>query len=115
MMPPSGAWFPPLRFRSSRLACKRGKERGGGHMPSYRWKGFAAVCAVALIVSTSATAQPTNPVFFGSIPDAVTGDNQFTSGGQRYWDVDPAADVYQLERYERPTIQTYQAVGGRYA
>src|SRR5688500_2121267 len=92
-----------------------GGKRGGGPMLGYGWNVCAGVWGALLIVSTAAVSPPTNPVYFGSIADAVTGDNQFTSGGQRYWDVDPAADAYDLERYERPTIQTYQTVGGRYA
>ena len=74
--------------------------------------GFSFVVS---LIATAALAQPVNPTYFGSLPDAVTGDNQFPSGGERFWDVDPAADVYQLERYERPTIQTFATVNGRYA
>jgi hypothetical protein len=41
--------------------------------------------------------------------DAITGNNQFqSSDGKHYWFVDPGADSYANDFYERPTVQTYQ-------
>lgn len=56
-----------------------------------------------------------NPIYFSTFNDAVTGDNAFMSGGNRYYDVDAGADQYQHDFYERPTVQTFQNVGGKYA
>lgn len=51
---------------------------------------------------------PTTPVYQYEFQDAVTGDNEFIGNdGKTRWDVDPGADDYQNEVYERPTIQTY--------
>jgi hypothetical protein len=67
-------------------------------------------------MTTSAAALPIDPVYFIVVDDAVTGDNEFQgSDGKRRWDVDPGADVYQGEIYERPTIQSYKEVDGRYS
>jgi hypothetical protein len=49
------------------------------------------------------------PVYSALFGDAVTADNAFTAAdGKRYWTVDPGADQYQTDLYERPTAQTYQ-------
>ncbi len=52
------------------------------------------------------------PVYTATFGDAVTADNAFTAvDGQRYWTIDPGADSYQNDLYERPTAQTYQVRG----
>lgn len=50
---------------------------------------------------------PTAPSYSLHVNDAITGDNQFTSGGNHYWYVNSGADSYQNDIYERPTVQTY--------
>lgn len=78
----------------------------------------SSLLLTALLLAVSAAgvlAAPGTPVYYAGWMDAVTGDNQFLSGGKNYWDVDPGADVYQDDVYERPTAQTYQTVGSRYA
>ncbi|MCI0459517.1 MAG: hypothetical protein L0Z62_21415 [Gemmataceae bacterium] len=56
-----------------------------------------------------ASATPTAPVYHVAFDDAVTADNAFTAAdGQRAWDVDPGADDYQTDVYERPTTQSYR-------
>ncbi len=66
-------------------------------------------------IATLALAAPPEPAFRASFSDCVTGTNRFTSGGQTYWDIAPGCDRYQNDVYERPTIQSYQCVAGRYA
>lgn len=57
----------------------------------------------------SVVAGPVAPVYLATFGDAVTGDNAFTAtDGNRYWTVDPGADSYQNDVYERPTVQNYQ-------
>jgi hypothetical protein len=76
----------------------------------------AAIGLIVCMIATSAAALPIDPVYFITVDDAVTGDNEFQgSDGKRRWDVDPGADVYQGEIYERPTIQSYSEVDGRYS
>lgn len=61
---------------------------------------------------------PTNPTYFSTFGDAITGNNRFTnSDGEQRWDVDAGADNYFTETYERPVDQgyTYDKNGGRYA
>ena len=78
--------------------------------------GSAAIGLIVGLMTTSAAALPINPVYFRVVSDAITGDNEFQgSDGKRRWDVDPGADVYQGEIYERPTIQSYREVDGRYS
>jgi hypothetical protein len=74
-----------------------------------------AILSVAGTCSPAA-AQPTGtPVYTTNVTDAVTGANQFASGGFRFWTVTPGADSYQSDIYERPTAQGFQPVAGRYA
>lgn len=63
-----------------------------------------------LFLSSAASAAVIAPTYSFTFGDAVTGDNAFTAtnDGKRYHDVDPGADVYQNDVYERPTVQTYQ-------
>lgn len=50
-----------------------------------------------------------SPLYTVTLQDAVTGDNALVAAdGKRYWTVDPGADVYQEDVYERPTAQTYE-------
>lgn len=74
----------------------------------------AALATVVAAVGGTAFGQ-INPVYLTTAQDAVTGDNAFNSGGFRRWDVDAGSDSYQNDFYERPTVQTYAQVGGRYA
>lgn len=80
-------------------------------------RGIALLLAVGLllVLSLSGTAAPGDPAYMITWTDAITGDNEFASSGDHYWDVDPDADVYQDDVYERPTAQTYTTVGGKYA
>lgn len=56
------------------------------------------------------------PTYSVTFRDSVTGDNEFVgSDGKHYWTVDPGADVYQSDLYERPTVQSYQLIDGKYA
>lgn len=52
---------------------------------------------------------PVAPLYTTTVTDAVTDDNAFMAAdGRRYWTIDPGADSYQNDVYERPTAQTYQ-------
>lgn len=73
-----------------------------------------SVLLVAILVSPGLAA-PGTPTYSWTWNDAVTGDNQYTHNGKHYWNVDAGADVYQQDVYERPTVQTYQMIGGKYA
>lgn len=85
-------------------------------MSSSKLVSSIAASAVLTGLAGAALAQPTNPpVYSTTVVDAVTGDNAFMFGQFRYWDVDPGADSYQNDIYERPTAQGFQPVGGRYA
>lgn len=71
-------------------------------------RGFLSVVAVGLLFAVHGFADPINPVYTVNFSDAVTGDNAFiASDGNRYWTVDPGADSYQNDFYERPTVQTF--------
>ena len=71
-------------------------------------RGFLSVIAVGLLFALRGFADPITPVYFVNFSDAVTGDNAFfASDGNRYWTVDPGADSYQNDVYERPTVQTF--------
>lgn len=85
-------------------------------------RGFISVIAVGLLFASRGFADPINPVYFVNFSDAITGDNAFfASDGNRYWTVDPGADSYQNDFYERPTVQTlvggpsYFAIDGTFA
>ena len=68
---------------------------------------FAILLSPALI-----WAAPTAPTYTVSFNDDITGDNQFTNGGN-YWFINtgpPPADSYANDLYERPTAQTYTNV-----
>ena len=74
--------------------------------------------AIVLFVTGTIHAAPTDPTFFISFTDARTDDNQFVGdGGKQRWDIDPGADSYQNEYYERPTIQGFNvdSTTGKYA
>lgn len=73
-----------------------------------RWL-TAGVFLVGLAVPRDGLANPQTPVYTAAFPDARTDDNGFLAGdGKRYFDVDPDADDYQNDTYERPTVQTYE-------
>jgi hypothetical protein len=73
-----------------------------------------ALVSAWLLPCGFATAQ--TPVYTTTFGDAVTGDNAFVAtDGFRRWDIDPGADSYQNDVYERPTAQTYTDVEGVYA
>src|SRR5579884_2071972 len=59
---------------------------------------------------------PPQPVYRMTFEDAVTGKNRFkASDGKFYWTVDPGADAYQHDTYERPTAAGYKVIDGKYA
>ncbi|MEO1130333.1 MAG: hypothetical protein AAFX05_11605 [Planctomycetota bacterium] len=58
-----------------------------------------------LVSGASASIMPTYSLTFN---DATTGDNEFTADGGQRWNVDPGADNYGKDFYERPTAQTYE-------
>ncbi len=62
-----------------------------------------------------AAAQPGSPVYTATFTDCVTGDNAFWTGEGRFWFVDPGCDSYQVDVYERPTVQEYKIRGGQFA
>ncbi len=63
------------------------------------------LCALVLMSGLAIS----NPVYYSSYGDAVTGDNQFTtSDGKNHWFVNTGADSYANDSYERPTIQNYE-------
>jgi len=63
---------------------------------------------IVSLVQTSGAAPTVPPTFAVTFTDARTDDNQFVgSGGKQRWDIDPGADSYQNEYYERPTIQGF--------
>ncbi|MDX2130594.1 MAG: hypothetical protein SFY69_00915 [Planctomycetota bacterium] len=62
-----------------------------------------------------AAAQPATPTYSFTYTDATTGDNAFIAGGFRYYTIDPGADRYQNDIYERPIAQAFQLVGANYA
>ena len=70
---------------------------------------LVSMIGLLLNLSVSTEATPITPVYSMIVSDAVTGDNPFfASDGKRYWTIDPGADSYQIELYERPTVQNYQ-------
>lgn len=72
--------------------------------------------AVLYCTETAALAVVIDPVYTATFDDAVTGDNAFDgSDGKRHWTIDPGADSYQNDFYERPTAQTYELVDGLFA
>jgi hypothetical protein len=89
-------------------------------MRQSRWNMFImlrldrVVLVAALAAAASAEFTQSTPRYSNTYKDAVTGDNSFSSGGSRYWDVDAGADSYQNDLYERATSQTYQKLGSRY-
>ena len=84
---------------------------------SHRWiLPLVLVAVLALGFFSSAGAAPNNPVYTSTFGDSITGDNEFLgTDGKRRWTVDPGADDYQNESYERPTIQTYQTVDSKFS
>lgn len=74
-----------------------------------------APIAVGLGAAALVHAQPLNPVYSQSFADCTTGDNVFSAGGSLFWTVDGGCDVYQVDLYERPTIQEYKPVAGKFA
>lgn len=52
---------------------------------------------------------PSNtPSYVAFWADAVTGDNSFVESGETHWFVDPGADVYASDIWERPTESGYE-------
>jgi hypothetical protein len=74
---------------------------------------FAA--AAMLLAAGSALAQPGAPVYQSTFPDCITGTNAFQADEGRFWTVDKGCDIYQIDTYERPTIQEFKTVEGKYA
>ncbi len=75
----------------------------------------ALALTVAAGLCSASLAQPGIPVYSIVVQDAVTGDNNFSFGGFRYYTVDPGADRYQIDLYERPLSQAFQPINGLYA
>lgn len=65
------------------------------------------ILGVMTSLSTLIPAQTITPVYTATFKDATTGDNEFIWGGKNRWTVDPGADNYNEDYYERPTNQTY--------
>ncbi|MEM1098483.1 MAG: hypothetical protein AAGH92_06795 [Planctomycetota bacterium] len=73
--------------------------------------GLCAVVAGTITVAfgfQNAGASTIAPTYSLTLGDATTGDNAFSANGGTRWDVDPGADDYFNEVYERPTAQTYE-------
>ena len=83
-------------------------------MPKFNRARYTAVCA--MVVSgwaCSSSLADIIPTYTMTFDDSITGNNEFVgTDGTRRWFVSPGADGYQNEFYERPTVQTYQSVGG---
>ncbi|MBT3200441.1 MAG: PEP-CTERM sorting domain-containing protein [Phycisphaerales bacterium] len=76
---------------------------------------IVALVVLSCFFSSSLQAGPVSPTYLDTSPDAVTGDNEFTHGGNHYWTIDPGADIYAVDQYERPTAQTFTSVNGQAA
>ncbi|MBB6430648.1 hypothetical protein [Algisphaera agarilytica] len=77
---------------------------------SSKGRFFAAATAsiAAGVFALDAGAAGIMPTYSLTVGDAITGDNEFTADGLQRWDVDPGADNYFEDFYERPTAQTYE-------
>lgn len=69
-------------------------------------KTILTACSIAMLMPL-ALGQSIFPSYGSTFNDATTGDNEFSSGGQNRWTIDPGADSYTNDFYERPTNQTY--------
>ena len=78
---------------------------------------FSVYCLALISLSLGAVPVSAgfNPTYSQTFQDSVTGNQSFTVGSSHYWNIESGADSYQNDFYERPTAQTYQAVGGKYA
>jgi hypothetical protein len=75
-------------------------------MRRFRMLGMSSLVAMLMLSAVPARAG-TLPFQF-TFGDAVTGYNQFISNdGKHRWFVNPGADNYFMDFYERPTAQTY--------
>jgi hypothetical protein len=93
-----------------------------GRRSSRRRTGALAVLVMAafgLPSAASAAVITLTPTYFATYVDAVTGDNcngmapgGNCSGLNAGWHVDPGADNYFQDLYERPTVQTFTNIGG---
>lgn len=77
--------------------------------------GFLIASAAVCLPTGTTLAASLSPVYTTVFKDAVTGDNAFMHGGKRYWTIDSGADSYQNDFYERPTIQKYETINGKFA
>jgi hypothetical protein len=78
-----------------------------------RLRYVAPVLFITFGLGHAVDAATVNPVYFHTFNDHVTGTNEFVgANGTRRWFVSQGADSYQNEVYERPTIQSYQSIGG---
>jgi hypothetical protein len=87
---------------------------------SSRWPAIPLALLAALLApgpATTARAEPpTAPVYSATFNDSVTGTRAFTAkDGKRYWTIEPGADSYQHDYYERPTVKPYKLVDGKFA
>jgi len=63
----------------------------------------------------AAAQTPGAPTYMATWDDAVTGSNTFFSGGSQRWFVDPGADNYFTDDYERPMNQSFSFNNGIYS
>ncbi len=73
------------------------------------------IAAATALLAGQAVAQPITPTYTTVVSDCTTVGNQFSTGGSFYWDVTAGCDIYQNDVYERPTNQTYELRGTRFA
>lgn len=79
---------------------------------------FLSLCLTTSTLSLATPIpSPGTPIYQSTFNDAITGDNEFNFGGNKYWTVDssPDADSYANDFYERPTDQTFSNVNGNIA
>jgi hypothetical protein len=48
------------------------------------------------------------PVYSATFADARSDGNEFAVNGKHYWTITAGADNYQIDQYERPTVQSYK-------
>jgi len=84
-------------------------------MACFKIRTMTGMAAALALLAGQALAQPTSPTYTTVVADCTTDGNRFSSGGSFYWDVTAGCDRYQNDVYERPTNQTYELRGTRFA
>ncbi|MHC5061270.1 MAG: hypothetical protein ACYTFK_09335 [Planctomycetota bacterium] len=70
-------------------------------------RNFVLINLAVISVSVTAVAGPSTPVYTANFADAITGDNEFiATDNKHYWFTNTGADVYGIDKYERPNVQT---------